>query len=320
MTPDLPVMFRAGGGPEEAPQPVTLETHISMAAVTPTVKLADVSEFQPNVDDPVYLRWSQAVIFRALYGAQHIDHAWFGGDRRKQFHDNGAQFVGIYQYVVASQPVLQQAAAMVELLGSLQHGEVVIADIEEGSGDLAETWHIYASTIAGALGDQPWDYSGLNFAAAHGLAPVRWVAAYGQSEPSVPHTLWQFTDRFSIPGVGVADCSLFHGTIDQLAALAHSGSASHQPTGTGGGSTATSWQELIMSDVSIPVIGQGATGEPVRTIQGLCQARHQNIKIDGDFGPVTKAAVEAVQRAAGFTGPDVDGIVGRKTWPALLGA
>jgi hypothetical protein len=39
----------------------------------------------------------------------------------------------------------------------------------------------------------------------------------------VTHKLWQFTDAFKVPGVGTADCSVFHGSIDDLAALAYQG-------------------------------------------------------------------------------------------------
>lgn len=311
-TPTLPVMFRAGSRLGESPETQALIVPHAAMSMPGVVRIADVSEFEPEVDDAVYLRWSLAVIFRALYGAFHVDHAWYGGQRRQFFHDGGARFVGIYQYIVASQSILAQAAALIELVGQLREGEVIIADIEEGSGDLAETWHIWSSAIEGALGDKPWDYSGLNFAADHGLQPVDWVAAYRAAEPTVPHTLWQCTSTATIPGIpGQCDMSIYHGTVDSLAAKAHGGTRTAPPA---------NWQELIMSDVKIPTVGKGATGEVVRTIQGLCLARHQTIAVDGAFGDRTTAAVKAVQVSAGFTGADVDGIVGPKTWPALLGA
>jgi len=67
----------------------------------------------------------------------------------------------------------------------------------------------------------------------------------------------------------------------------------------------------------LPVVQQGMTGNPVRTVQGLCCARWDNaLKVDGVFGPETWAAVRAIQNRAGIT---VDGIVGPSTWPVLLG-
>jgi hypothetical protein len=216
--PQRPVMFRAGRttGP-----PGTMAAQLAVPRFTgPVVLLADFSEFQPDIADAAYLAWSKAAIFRAMYGTR-VDRAWYGGQRRDLLHQGGVRFLGIYAYLVADQDPVAQAEALISLVGRLRPGEKIIADIEEGTGDLSVTWRIWFSIIRDALGDAPWIYSGLNFAAAHGLAPVDWVAAYGQPEPAVPHHLWQFTDAMTIPGIpGPCDCSVFHGTIDDLAALA----------------------------------------------------------------------------------------------------
>ncbi len=74
------------------------------------------------------------------------------------------------------------------------------------------------------------------------------------------------------------------------------------------------WQEHMMQQ--LPTIQQGATGDVVRTIQGLIEARGYNAAIDGDFGPDTDNAVRLIQGHAGIT---TDGIVGPQTWPVLLG-
>ena len=216
---DPPVTFRAGAAPGED---IPAAPHAVMAPrATPgaVVLMADVSEFQPDVHDATYLRWSQAIVIRALYGTR-VDRAWYGGARRDALHAGGARFVGIYAYIRGDQDVTAQAKALVSLLGKLRPGEKVIADIEEGPGNQQARWVTWAKAINAALHDPPWDYSGLNYAATHGLQPVTWVAAYGSREPDVPHKLWQFTDRYSVPGVGTCDCSVFHGTIDELAALA----------------------------------------------------------------------------------------------------
>jgi GH25 family lysozyme M1 (1,4-beta-N-acetylmuramidase) len=183
----------------------------------PVVLLADVSVFQPDVADATYLAWSKAIVIRALYGTV-TDRAWYGGGRRAALHAGGARFTGIYAYITADEDVVVQARALVRLLGKMETGEKLFADIEEGAGDQQARWVAWADAVHAGLGDDPWDYSGLDFAAEHGLAPVDWVASYGGPEPAEPHRLWQFTDSYDIPGVGVGDCSLFHGTISQLAA------------------------------------------------------------------------------------------------------
>jgi hypothetical protein len=305
VTTPRPVMFRAGGGlPDVAPAAPRAPW-----AVGPQVLLADISEFEPQVNDAMYLAWSKAVIIRAAYGAQHDDRAWYGGQRRDLLHAGGAAFVGIYQYVVAGQDPAAQAAALVRLTGALRPGEKLIADIEEGSGNLTETWRIWSAEVSVATGDQPWRYSGLSFAAAHGLAPVEWVAAYQSAEPAVPHRLWQFTDAFQVPGVGTADCSVYHGTIGQLAALAYGGQAAPQPQP----GPAANWTETLMQ--TLPVLSQGAAGEDVRTMQGALVARHYTVTVDGAFGTATRTALQSFQQARGLA---ADGIAGPLTWAKLM--
>ena len=186
----------------------------------PAVLLADISEFEPRVDDPAYLDWSQAIVIRAAYGTSHQDKAWYGGARRQLLHDGGARFLGIYQYLAAGQDGAAQADVLHSQVGALQPGEVLIADFEEGQHSMLTAW--YNRMLAHGYPQRClWTYTGLFFGQAHMALPVEWVAAYGQAEPGTAHRLWQFTDAFPVPGVGLADCSVFHGTISQLAALAY---------------------------------------------------------------------------------------------------
>jgi hypothetical protein len=305
--PTARVMFRAGG---------TSITSSSLIAATsgPIVNVVDISEFQPEINDATYAKWSKAAIIRAMYGDQHDDKAWYGGQRREFLHQAGMQFLGIYQYIVAAQDPVEQANAFIDLVGKIQLNEVYVADIEEGSGDLQETWQLWADTIHGAVDFAPWDYSGLDFAAAHGLQPVDWVADYTSTEPTVPHKLWQRTSSYNVPGVGIADLSQFNGTIEQLASYTYQGK---KPTPTPAPTpTTTTWQETLVATIDPPTVGQGATGEVARTVQGLCVARGHTVTVDGNFGPDTKAAVQAVQSSGKLT---TDGVVGPKTWPVLLG-
>jgi murein L,D-transpeptidase YcbB/YkuD len=66
-----------------------------------------------------------------------------------------------------------------------------------------------------------------------------------------------------------------------------------------------------------PTISEGATGPVVRWAQYLLVRRTLTDKqIDGNFGPVTKTAVEQFQTIRHLT---ADGIVGPITWGALGG-
>lgn len=192
--------------------------------------LPDVSEFQPNVDwGAVAKHNGGAAIIRALYGASHVDKAWYGGARRKDAHKHGIKVLGIYQYIVASQDALAQAEAFVHLVGHLKPGEFAIADLEEGSGDQAHRAHAWLKhvdqhlTYPGYHG--AWLYSGASFYQSSGMMSIAqskrhtWVAAYGSVEPSVPHSLWQHTEKEAWPGIGNCDCSIFHGDLQGLRKL-----------------------------------------------------------------------------------------------------
>jgi hypothetical protein len=184
--------------------------------------MSDVSEFDPNVADATYLAWSHAIAVRALYGDAHDDGAWYGGQRRADLHAGGVKFLMIYQYLVSGQSGAAQAQAFHNLVGAIEPGEVFVADFEEGEHSMLTDWYnemlsLYGTGIASYL----WTYSGLDFGEAQGALPVQWLAAYQNTEPSSPHTLWQFTDDYNVPGVGSADCSVYHGTVTQLAAMAY---------------------------------------------------------------------------------------------------
>jgi len=64
-----------------------------------------------------------------------------------------------------------------------------------------------------------------------------------------------------------------------------------------------------------PLEQEGSKGEDVSTVQYLVTAHGHATAVDGIFGPLTKAAVEAFQSSRGLT---ADGIVGPQTWPQLI--
>ena len=107
----------------------------------------------------------------------------------------------------------------------------------------------------------------------------------------------QWTDQFA----GL------NGTLIDMSALADDFFGSTPST------TSTDAEKILMQ---LQLVKQGAAGEQVKTVQGLCCARGHAVTVDGVFGPATTSAVKAVQAAAHVT---VDGIVGPQTWAALLG-
>ena len=64
-----------------------------------------------------------------------------------------------------------------------------------------------------------------------------------------------------------------------------------------------------------PELSERSTGEDVRTLQeALNDHMESNLRIDGNFGPVTLREVRLLQQHRGLT---VDGVVGPETWEAL---
>lgn len=202
--------FRAGG-------PAGTNPEVSFSGTYTLV--ADVSEFQPDVNDAAYLAWSHGMIIRGAYGTR-VDKAWYGGQRRADLHAGGAKFLGIYQYLEAGLSGASQARLLNSLVGGLEQGEVVIADFEEGSKPMLTDW--YNAMLGYGYPDKYlWTYTGTDFGQSQGALPVQWQAQYSSTEPSSPHVLWQFSSAYPVPGVGTTDCSVFHGTITQLAAYGY---------------------------------------------------------------------------------------------------
>jgi peptidoglycan hydrolase-like protein with peptidoglycan-binding domain len=299
-----------------------------------TVLVADVSEFQPDVDDATYLAWSKAVIFRALYGTV-VDKAWYGGQRRRLLHQGGAVFVGIYAYITEGESPVTQARALLNLIGSLRPGEKLIADLEEGVGIQTPRWNAWAATIKAATGEQPWLYSDLGFARAHGLVPD-WLADFPTlallkpptipaGEPSEPHVLWQFSENYQVPGIASpCDCSVYHESIDELAALAYQPGAplplpapKPAPAAPEPETIPDDWQEQIMTKLPTLKLGDKDDKEPwmVRRVQGLVDALGPDCARTGVFDAPTETAVKAFQKNHGIT---ADGVVGPVTWSMLI--
>lgn len=66
------------------------------------------------------------------------------------------------------------------------------------------------------------------------------------------------------------------------------------------------------------ILCKGSTGSEVKELQTqLNSYLTEHLKLDGVFGSKTEAAVRTFQKAVGFTGRDIDGVVGPKTTVAL---
>jgi peptidoglycan hydrolase-like protein with peptidoglycan-binding domain len=64
-----------------------------------------------------------------------------------------------------------------------------------------------------------------------------------------------------------------------------------------------------------PLVSEGSHDHPITTLQYLLRANGHGVTVDGVFGIAVQKAVRAFQKRKHVT---VDGIVGPKTWAALV--
>jgi peptidoglycan hydrolase-like protein with peptidoglycan-binding domain len=78
---------------------------------------------------------------------------------------------------------------------------------------------------------------------------------------------------------------------------------------------ADTWAYLAQGGSSLPILSLGSIGSLVATVQELLQDLHYYLDpIDGDFGPITAAAVRTYQAHHRI---DADGMIGSLTWDML---
>jgi Putative peptidoglycan binding domain len=200
-------------------------------------------------------------------------------------------------------------------------------DVEPGNVNAADARVWVQRKLAAAPGFRPVIYASVRGAANYGMGDilarlngnristkrVRLLSAHYGEGPHIcgPHSCGlididmdgtQYTNDWATPAMRAA------GTAIDMSMLSDDYFA-------GPGPAQTETERLVRE---LGIIRQGMTGEPVKTVQALCNARTPvpELSIDGVFGPRTLATVKAIQADARIS---ADGIVGPDTWPVLLG-
>ncbi|MFF3276038.1 GH25 family lysozyme [Streptomyces chrestomyceticus] len=137
--------------------------------------------------------------------------------------------------------------------------------------------------------------------AAFAATNLLWLGSYTGTPHPLPYgwrtyAFWQTADSGPLPG----DQDVFNGTLGDLRRLAANGSYTPPPA-----PPATAW----------PIVQPGYRGRQVVTLQHLLVAHGAHLETDGRFTTATRKAVTAFQTSHHL---DADGIVGPKTWQALL--
>lgn len=179
--------------------------------------IPDTNEFHPMED------FQGPIIVRAAYNGS-ADRAFITGDANKAMRQ---PWKAAYQYLSAGADPVASARAFKQIIGTLKF-DATFLDLEEGDGDQRGRQHAWLNEMAtDFIADGT--YSGLYFARTHNVdtGGIFWIAAYGQGQPTTSHSLWQFSDAYTFPGIQrPCDASIFNGTLADLLALTHSA----QPT------------------------------------------------------------------------------------------
>lgn len=184
------------------------------------ITLADVSEFQDNVDADAYLAAGHSCLIVRAHNGWRPDNKWPG--RRDYVRKHPFVAVGYYQYLVSERAASDQARDFITAVGDIRPNEFLILDLEEGGGAQVARAQTWFAIVDAHYGRTSTIYSGEAFfknqlgGAEHWQRP-RWMAAYRATEPTAPHELWQNTDSAPFPGIGLCDGNIFHGTAQNFA-------------------------------------------------------------------------------------------------------
>jgi hypothetical protein len=286
-----------------------------------TLTIADVSQYQGIIDWAAYGAQNPGGIAR-IHNSVDVDNFW--QHNRDGLRAN-CKWRGFYQYLDGGADPAAAAHAFQATLGPTLPGEVMILDLEEGAGDQRGR---RTAWLAALQDETEWVYSGLYFARTH-LAGVKveWLAAYGQSEPSDPHNLWQFTDARTFAGInGACDASVYDGTLAQLQALTGAKPTPPGPTKppvqinhNTGLATEKPWGDFPLDSTDwygvIALNPHNHSGLAVPDQRAVRQIQREvGVSADGSYGPQTEAASIRWQSNHHLS---ADGDVGPLTWQAM---
>jgi len=191
---------------------------------------ADISNFQPSVNLPLYRETNAKISEQVNWGTQITDP----NGRMAEIRSLNFTVVLWYMGLMPNQDIAAQVATFVSTLGPLLPGEAVVIDWES-TGNLQPPTVTQRDQAAQLIAQHygfnvKWVgvYGPASLLQQHPTLGWQWVASYETTEPTIPHVMWQFTNGqyhsnpygpINFPGIGYCDGSVFHGTDAQLAAL-----------------------------------------------------------------------------------------------------
>ena len=289
----------------------------------PQVDGVDVSHWNGTIS------WNEvpSLDFVACKATEHtsfVDNQF--GRNWQAMRNEGFRYRAAYHFFRANYDPITQAQHFLGVVGPLQKGEALVLDVEDTSNPPDKVQRVI-SELRAVVGDRVYIYTGAwcsSWDAYLGDCAV-WGSRYTTSESAALDSfeghgggflLWQWSDGEvpdapEVAGIGSCDVNqmMDEGLLDRL-------------HGYGGGGSSSSGVSLDVQGggtVSLRLLKSTSPylkGEDVRAVQYLLRDRGWSPgSTDGVYGSRTEAAVEAAQRHYGLT---ADGIVGERTYTALL--
>ncbi len=193
----------------------------------------DVSKWQGEIDwAAVAADGVHYAIIRATHGTTIIDE-WFDYNW-EQAHAHGI-IAGVYQYFEPAEDPIAQADVMLQMMGTLQPGDLPpVIDVESSTNSTpaqtAAAVGAWIEHVEAATGVKPIIYTGRYFwqdnvgTDAFADYPL-WIAHYTSECPNIPDqwsdwVFHQYSSSGTVAGiVGAVDTNLFNGDLDDLMAL-----------------------------------------------------------------------------------------------------
>jgi hypothetical protein len=245
--------------------------------------------------------WNGGYRTIALKATENIGYTWPAhAGYADQWHSYGGRIIRgrvvHYHFARPGDPVAQADHFVNTIRGHFGRRDVVCLDAERGgvNGTFARAFIDRVITRMGTVNGLI--YGSPSFLNANGIGKYRgwrlWLAEYGP-RADVPRSwrtwmAWQWTDRATgVPGIP--------GAVDQ--------------------SHIKSWLLPIRRPViTYPTLRIGAHGPWVHKLQALLNAHGAKLRIDGDFGPATRTAVNVIRRQHHWA---QTGTAGWRVWKAL---
>ncbi|MFI9237272.1 GH25 family lysozyme [Streptomyces sp. NPDC053079] len=302
-------------GTARAGEPVPPPSGIRTAA---DVRGLDVSSHQGEVDWPAvaaagasfaYVKATEGLTYKNPYFAQQYNGSAAAGLVRGAYHfarpDNSGGAAQADNFVDSGGTWTADGKTLPGAL-DIEHHPVPGAPVcySLGQGAMVDWISAFVERYHERTGRYPaiytttdwWSQCTGNSAAFAAKSPL-WIANYNGTPAPLPkgwsaHTVWQHARSGTFPG----DQNVFNGSLEDLRTFAK---RDYTPPPT----------------VAWPIVKQGQKGPHVTAAQYLLNARGAALEVDGAFGGATRAAVVAFQEANGL---GADGIIGPKTWQALI--